>query len=55
MRYQGTAVQIYAMPSPAGPDARFNQRMTQLVSTIGLCALIGFFMFLLFGILSQGL
>ena len=53
MRYQGTAVQIYDMPSPVGPDARINRRMALLVSTIGLIGLVAFLGLLLFGIISQ--
>jgi LPS O-antigen subunit length determinant protein (WzzB/FepE family) len=55
MRYQGTAVQIYDMPSPSGPDARINRRMALLVSTIGLIGLVVLLGFLLLGIVSQRL
>lgn len=55
MRYQGTAVQIYDIPLPAGVDARINRRMAMLVSMIGLVGLLGFLGFLVFGIISQRL
>jgi len=55
MRYQGTAVQIYEMPSPSGPDVHINQRMALIVSTIGLIALLALVGFLMFGLLSQRL
>jgi hypothetical protein len=55
MRYQGTAVQIYQMPSPAGPDARLNRRMALFMSTIGLLGLVVALGLLAFGIISQRL
>lgn len=55
MRYQGTAVQIYDLPTPSDPDARFDRRMALIVSTIGLLGLVVFGAFLVLGIVSQRL
>lgn len=53
MRYQSTAVQVYDMPAPSDPDVRFDRRMAQLVSAVGLLGLAAFGGFLVLGIASQ--
>lgn len=55
MRYRSTAVQIYDMPVSLTPDARLSQRMAKLVSVVTMVGLAGFFLFLLFGIISQSM
>jgi hypothetical protein len=53
MRYQGTAIQIYDIPSPANPEVRFNRRMALILAVVGLLGLAAFLAFALFGIVSQ--
>lgn len=53
MRYRGTSVQVYDVPSPTDPNVRFDRRMAMLVSAVGLLGLAAFGGYLVLGIVSQ--
>lgn len=55
MRYRDTAIQIYDTPMSMDPAPHWSwdRRLTMLLSMIAVLALVGFLVFVVFGIVSQ--